>query len=162
MEEEHQRVAGTAVGEGDNDVLSQQNEALNRELKSREATVLKLELALTGKDGEIAALRQSLDGAKRQLDEIGQALPQAVDAYKTLVVQANPGVLAELVTGDSVEAVNESLKNARLLVDRVKQDMEAEASRTKVPAGAPPRALPDLSALSPREKIKYAIGGSPS
>lgn len=159
--EEVREKAGEVVAGGE-DVLRQQNEALNRELKSREATVLKLELALTGKDGEVAALRQSFDEAKRQLDEIGQALPRAVAAYKTLVVQANPGVLAELVDGDSIEAVNESLKNARLLVGRVRQDMEAEASQTRVPAGAPPRALPDLAGLSSREKIKYAIGGSPS
>jgi len=78
------------------------------------------------------------------------------------VVQANPGVLAELITGDTVEEVNESLKNAQVLVDRVRQEMEAEASKTRIPAGAPQRAPLDLSALSPREKIQYAIGGSSS
>ena len=80
------------------------------------------------------------------------------DLY-ALVVQANPGVPAELITGDTIEEVNVSLKNAQAIVDRVRQEMEAEASKTKIPAGAPQRTPPDLSALSPREKIKYAIGG---
>jgi hypothetical protein len=78
------------------------------------------------------------------------------------VIQANPGVLAEIITGDTVEEVNESLKHARSLVERVRQEMEAEASRTRIPAGAPQRVPLDLSALSPREKIQYAIGGSQS
>ena len=67
-----------------------------------------------------------------------------------------------ITTGDTIEEVNESLKNALALVERVRQEMEAEASRTKVPAGAPQRAPLDLSELSPREKIKYAMGGPSS
>ena len=51
------------------------------------------------------------------------------------------------------------VEKAKALVSRVKQGVEAEVSLAKVPAGAPERTLPDLSALSPREKIQYAIGG---
>jgi len=160
MEKEPEKAEEVEAG-GD-EVLKQETEALNRELKSRDTEIIRLKQALSAKDGEIAALKQSLDEAKWQLDEIGKALPQAVAAYKALVVQANPGILAELITGDTVEEVDESLKKAKALVDRVKQEMEAETSRTRVPTGAPPRAPLDLSALSPREKIKYAIGNSPS
>jgi hypothetical protein len=41
----------------------------------------------------------------------------------------------------------------------VKKSVEKEISNIKVPAGAPGRRASDLSALSPREKIQYAIGG---
>ena len=142
--------------------LRQENEALTQGLKSRDAAIIRVEQALAGKDSEIDTLKQALAEAERKLSELGKALPQAVAAYKELVVQANPGVLAELITGDTVEEVNESLKNAQALVDRVRQEMEAEASKTRVPAGAPQRVPLDLSALSPREKIQYAIGGSSS
>ena len=142
--------------------LKQENEALTRELRSRDAMITRLEQTLAGKDSEIAALKQALNEAERKLADLGETLAQAVAAYKELVVQANPGVLAELITGDTVEQVNESLKNARALVDRVRQEMEAEASKTRIPAGAPQRAPLDLSALSPREKIQYAIGGHSS
>jgi uncharacterized protein (DUF3084 family) len=142
--------------------LKRENEALTRELKSRDTTIIRLEQELAGKDSEIAALKQALDEAERKLAEFSQALAQAVASYKALVVQANPGVLAELITGETVEEVNESLKNAQTLMERVRQEMEAEASKTRVPPGAPRRAPLDLSALSPREKIQYAIGGASS
>jgi len=144
------------------DNLKQENESLAHELESRDATIIRLEQALATKDSEITALKQSLDEAKRTLDELGKALPQAVAAYKELIVQANPGILAELITGDSIEEVNESLKNARALMERVRQEMEAEVAKTRVPPGAPQRAQLDLSSLSAREKIQYAIGGSSS
>ena len=138
--------------------LRRENEALTREIESRGAAVIRLEQSLATKDSEIATLKQALDEATRKLAELGQVLAQAVASYKALVVQANPGVLAELITGDTVEAVDASLKNARALVDRVRLEMEAEASRTRIPAGAPQRTPLDLSALTPREKIQYAIG----
>ena len=139
--------------------LKREKEALTRELRSRDAAIIRLEQALAGKDSEIVALKQALGEAERKLAELGQALAQAVAAYKEMIVQTNPGVLAELITGDTVEEVNESLKNAQALVERIRQEMEAEVSRTRIPAGAPQRAPLDLSALSPREKIQYAIGG---
>jgi septal ring factor EnvC (AmiA/AmiB activator) len=142
--------------------LKRENEALARELKSRDAAIIRLEQELAGRDSEIVALKQALGEAERRLTEIGKALPQAVAAYKALVIQGNPGVLAELITGDTVEEVNESLKNAQALVERVRQEMEAEAAKTRIPAGSPQRAPLDLSALSPREKIQYAIGGHSS
>ena len=147
---------------GEEPDLKQENEALAREVKARDAAIIKLEQALAGKDSEIADLNQALNEAERKLVETGEALAQAVSSYKAMVVQANPGVLAELITGETVEEVNESLKNAQALVERVRQEMEAEASKTRIPAGSPQRAPLDLSALSPREKIQYAIGGSSS
>jgi len=140
--------------------LRQQNEALAREAEARAEHIARLEQTLAGKDAEIAALKLSLDEASRTLDEQGKSLAQAVAAYKELIIQANPGLLAELITGDTIEAVDASLKQARALIEKVRQEMEAEAARTRVPAGSPQRAPLDLSGLSAREKIQYAIGGS--
>jgi chromosome segregation ATPase len=140
----------------------QEAEALKRELESREATIMRLEQALAAKDGEIADLNQSLDEAKKESVETERSLAQAVAAYKELVVAANPGVMDELITGETIEEVNESLKNARSLIERVRREMEEEAARTRVPAGSTQRMPVDLSSLSAREKIRYAIGGSPS
>ncbi|MDD5082728.1 MAG: hypothetical protein PHU08_05075, partial [Dehalococcoidales bacterium] len=80
-------------------------------------------------------------------------------SYKSIVARANPGVLPELITGDTIGQVDESLEKARGFVARIRQGIEAEAAGTKVPAGAPPRQGFRLSGLSPREKIQYAIGG---
>jgi len=83
-----------------------------------------------------------------------------VSAYLSLVIEANPEVPPELITGDSIEAINDSLATAKNLVAKVRQGLETEATRLRVPAGAPARTLPDFSALSAREKIQYAIGGN--
>ena len=162
MEEEQENANELETTGDELDGLRQENEALTRELKARDAAIIRLEQTLADKESEIIALKQSLAEAERKITDLGEALAQAVASYKALVVQANPGVLAELITGNTVEEVNESLKNAQALVDRVRQEMEAEVSRTRIPAGAPQRAPLDLSALSPREKIQYAIGGSSS
>jgi predicted RNase H-like nuclease (RuvC/YqgF family) len=140
--------------------LRRANEALTREAEARTANVTRLEQTLAGKDAEITALKQILDEARQTLDGLGKALAKSVAAYKELIIQANPGLLAELITGDTIEAVDASLKQARALIERVRQEMEAEAARTRVPAGSPQRAPLDLSGLSAREKIQYAIGGS--
>jgi hypothetical protein len=65
-----------------------------------------------------------------------------------------------MVSGETVAALDQSLAQAKSLVSRVKQGLEAEIKLARVPAGAPPRLPPDLSSLSSREKIQYSIGGS--
>ena len=139
--------------------LKPEKEALTRELESKNATIAELEQALASKDGEIAILKQAVADSDQKLVEINNTLAQAVASYKALVVETNPEVPDELITGETIDAINESLGNARALIDRVKQGIEAEVSRTRVPVGAPQRAPLDLSVLSPREKIQYAIGG---
>ena len=139
--------------------LKQENESLTRELESKGAVIAELEQALAGKDSEMALLKQAIADSEQKLAEINDTLAQAVASYKSLAIETNPEIPAELIAGDTVEAINESLENARALIDRVKQGIEAEALRAKVPAGAPQRTPLDLSVLSPREKIQYAIGG---
>lgn len=140
-------------------VTGQENEALSRELEAGKATIGRLEQALAARDGEIDELKRSLDDLKNQASVLDGDLARAVAAYRDLTLRTSPGVLSEFVTGDTIEAVNESLKNARALVDRVRREIEEEASQTRVPAGAPQRSSPDVSALSPREKIQRALGG---
>jgi len=139
--------------------LKQEKEELIRELESKNATIAELEQAVASKDSEITILKQAIAESEQKLTEINDTLTQAIASYKSLVMETHPEIPADLITGDTIEAINESLENARALIDKVKQGIEAEASRTKVPAGAPQRVPLDLSVLSPREKIQYAIGG---
>jgi chromosome segregation ATPase len=159
MEEEKEQAEENEAAAGEMDSLKLANETLKRELASRRDAVSGLEKTLAEKDGEIAVLKQVAEDFKQKFDVASRALPQAVAAYKELAVQASPGLVAEMIQGDTIEAVNESLNAARALVERVKQKVEEENVSVRVPAGAPQRTLPDLSALSPREKIKYAMEG---
>jgi len=130
-----------------------------RELDTKGAAIGELEQVVADRDSEVAALKQAVAESDEVLTNVRDSLAQAVSSYRPLVVQANPDVLDELVSGDSIEAINQSVEHAQGFISRVKQGLEAEAAKTRVPVGAPQRTLPDLSALSPREKIRYAIGG---
>ena len=90
---------------------------------------------------------------------MSNSLTEAVASYRGLVIESHPEVLEELVAGDGIESINESLEKAQDLVSRVKQGLETEITLAKIPAGAPERTSPDLSSLSSREKIQYALGG---
>ena len=111
------------------------------------------------KEREIAALKKSEGELKEKLSAVSKSLTAAIVRYKDRVVQSNPEITEELISGDTIEAVDISLEKAISLIGRVKKSVEKEISHIKVPAGAPGRRIPDLSTLSPREKIQYAIGG---
>lgn len=140
--------------------LKQAKETLLREIETRNGSIASLEQAVASKDSEILSLKQAAAETEKKMAEIKENLAKAVASYRTLVIESNPGILAELIAGETVDEVDQSLKNARRIIERVKQELETEARKTRVPAGAPPRTPFDLSVLSPREKIQYAIGGN--
>ena len=159
MEETMGKVGGEENSISDLDTLKLENERLRSELKTANEKIAGLEKAVADKDGEIGALKQSLDESGKKLEETGKSLAVAVAAYKELAVNANPGPVAVMIKGDTIEEIKESVASARALVERVKQEIGAENARVRVPAGAPQRTAPDLSTLSPREKIKYGMEG---
>jgi chromosome segregation ATPase len=128
------------------------------ELARAKARLVEIEQTVASKDSEIASLKRIRGELEEKLATLNSSLSKAVASYKVMVVQANPEVIGELISGDTIESINESLDRAKALVTKVRQGIESEISLAKVPAGAPERTLPDLSGLSPREKIQYAIG----
>lgn len=152
-----------------------QNETLSQELEVKVTYSTELEQTVVERDTEITTLKQIVSDneadkealgvsirneTQRSIDDLTDSYTQAVNAYKAVVVSANPTVPAELITGDTIDAVDQSLESAKSLVSTVRATIEAEIAAGKVPAGAPPRTPPDLSSLSPREKIQYAVGGN--
>jgi uncharacterized coiled-coil protein SlyX len=133
-------------------------EELEALLAEKNSRIAKLEQAMADKDKQIAALKQAAAEMEPKLAELEDSLAQAVSSYRALVVQANPSVPEELITGDSIEAIDNSVAAAQTLVEKVRRELEAEIAGAKIPAGAPLRTPLDLSALSPQEKIQYAIG----
>ena len=155
-----EKISEIADGEDEAENLKHENEALNRELKDRDAAILKLEQERAARDSEIVALKQAMEDAEGRIKETGENLTKAVASYKEQVIQGNPGVPADMIVGETVEEIDESLEKALALIEKVRQEMEAEASKMRIPGGAPQRTPMDLSGLSAREKIQYAIGGS--
>jgi hypothetical protein len=160
MEENKEQPNNAGDDKNDREIqLQQENEELTRQVKLREESVSRLETALANKDEEITELSKLHNEAVRKADELGKTLVETVAAYRGMVVAANPGIVDELIKGESVTEVNDSLKRALSLVEKVRQGMEVEMGKTIVPAGAPVRAQPELSGMSARDKIRYGIGG---
>ncbi|MHB8105682.1 MAG: hypothetical protein ACYDG5_09145 [Dehalococcoidales bacterium] len=159
MAEELGKVDGEETNTSELDALKLENESIKSELKTKESVIAGLAAGAAEKDTEIAALKQSLADTEKSLEVTKNTLEGAVAAYKEFVIQANPGLVAEMIKGDNIEAIDESVKSAQALVEKVKQQVAAESARVRVPAGAPQRTPLDLSALSSREKIRYAMEG---
>ena len=149
------------IAELEGSIVEKESELKKRDTRLSEADAMVAEVKgmIADKDSELADLKQTLAQSDEALAQVKNSLAQAVASYRALVVEANPDIPEELVTGDSMAAIDQSLASARVLVSRVKKGLEAEIAKTRVPAGAPQRTPTDLSALSPREKIQYAIGG---
>ncbi len=99
------------------------------------------------------------DPREAEMAALKQTLSRTLVAYRESLIRLNPELPAEMVCGDTLEAVNESASRARTLVSKVKQSLEAEKAAGRVPAGAPARSAADCSSLSSREKIQLGIGG---
>ncbi|UCG83639.1 MAG: hypothetical protein JSW38_02155 [Dehalococcoidia bacterium] len=84
---------------------------LDEDLKER---VRRLEESLASKDNELASLKG--------------ALANAVDKYRTAVLATDPGVPAELLKGETVEDIDDSLEQARRIVLQVRQQLDNDAA----------------------------------
>ena len=138
---------------------SELSEASGARIAELEGLVTEKDKELNKANAQITELEQAVAESTDKLSKVNESLSQAISSYKAQVVQSNLDIPEELIAGDSVEAINNSLTSARELVGKVRSGIEAEISSARVPAGAPQRAPIDLSTLSPREKIQYAIGG---
>lgn len=148
---------GGRIAELEN-LLASKDEGLAR----ANSRLAELEDVLASREQEIDRLKQAQANLETELADSAASLKEAVAGYRAMVIEANPEVITELISGDSVEAINESLEQAKALVSKVRQVVEAEISSARVPAGAPGRTSPDFSALSPREKIQHAMVRSSS
>ena len=136
-----------------------ETESLQREIEVGKAVIAEMKNTLAARESEIGALNTALEEARAAAETTGKSLAGAVGAYRELIVQGNPGVLAEMIGGESIEKVDGSLQNARAIMARARREVEAEVAKVRVPAGAPQRAPQDLAALTAREKIQIGIRG---
>ncbi|ACZ61455.1 hypothetical protein DhcVS_294 [Dehalococcoides mccartyi VS] len=138
--------------------LASETEAVTPEDSAESMDSLRERLALSQSRAE-ELLKSSCEASER-VTQLETELRLAVESYRRLMVEQNPEVIPELISGQTVEEINSSLDLSRKLVARVKQSLEKEAVLARVPLGQASRQKPDFSSLSAREKIKYAVGGT--
>jgi len=105
----------------------------------------------------IAGLEAAVLSGQEEAALLKDALATAVAKYRKAILSRLPEIPEELVRGETVDEIDASLELATQIVSRVRQQLDAEESSKAVPAGAPPRTTPDLSALAPSEKIAYGL-----
>ena len=144
--------------EPESEPKSDESEIQPEEAARLKARISQLEIELSGKETELTALKQSRQEIELRLASLNDSLSKAVASYRSAVAQANPDVITELITGDSIESIDDSLSKAKELVSKVRRGVESEISHTRVPAGAPERTAPSVAGMSSREKIQFGIG----
>jgi chromosome segregation ATPase len=138
---------------------------LEAQLASRDAEFGKIKEDLNkqvetvlSQEKELTDLRTAASAAEERIAELSGSLTEAVSRYKERLYSAHPELLENMLTGETIKEVDGSLESALALVDRVKTHVAEKAKEVTVPAGSPERTGPDLSAMSAKEKIAYAIG----
>jgi uncharacterized coiled-coil protein SlyX len=146
-------LAEPEAGSGSEDRLAE----LENRLVQAKARLAELEQTVASRDNEVAGLKQSKAEVEARIQDLSRSLTEAVASYRVMVVRTDPEIEG-LVSGDTIEAINQSVSQAKALVNKVRQGLEAEISLTRIPAGAPERTPPELF-LSPRGKIQAALAG---
>ncbi len=130
----------------------------------REARAAHLESQLGELDEELAKARSEAEaraleqGAVTETNEaLQKQLQDAAQRYRALALQHSPELPAELVAGETVKEIDQSLQQARETVSKVRGHLESQAQAGRVPVGAPTRSGPDFSALNAEEKIRRGL-----
>lgn len=140
---------------------------ISGQLAARDAEFGKLKEALAEKSAladsqeqELSTLRTAGAAAEERIAELSGNLTEAISKYKDRLYSANPELLENMITGETIQEIDESLGSALLLVDKVKAHVAEQSKAVNVPAGSPERTgTPDfIGAMSAKEKIAYAIG----
>jgi hypothetical protein len=149
----------------DNDEREDDAAALRDELAEARAEVGRLEAFAADAEAraqraadEIAALREASDeaaGLREQLDGAAARERDVVARYRELVLRTEPDIPADMVAGETVEQVEAALAAAREVVGRVRSHLSERGPR--VPAGAPVRSAPDISGMTPEQKIRHGL-----
>ncbi len=165
------------MAEAENEELVKQDEeveelvAIKAQLEEERKARAEIEEAMMGKDTRIAELESQLSEAKQSSevfaaelasvkeakDQLAEALTVAKGKYLEMSKALNPSIPEGIISGESIEEIDQSIERGKVIVEAVRTNVESEAAATKVPAGAPIRGGILFEGMSPREKIAYGI-----
>lgn len=102
----------------------------------------------------VQAAQEAIQEGQKAIQERDKALAVVLTAYRAAILQAHPDIPEEMVTGSTLDELQGSLDKAKVLVQKIREKMPLVV---QAPAGAPVRSVPDVSAMSPREKIVHGL-----
>jgi len=117
-------------------------------------------LAASEIDGGASALEAALAEAQREVARQRNLKRQAVARYRDAILAAEPELPPDLVRGESLEEIEESVSVARETVARIRERMTTERPRP-FPVGAPERSTQSTTLstalMSPQAKIAAGL-----
>jgi peptidoglycan hydrolase CwlO-like protein len=116
-----------------------------------------LSASLGEAQAQVAARDEELAGLRQEAEALQVSLKAAASKYRDVLLAGRPDVPPDLVSGETVEEVDQQLEAALRMVAQLRSHLESQAQALRVPTGVPARRDPDLSALSPGEKIAYGL-----
>jgi DNA repair exonuclease SbcCD ATPase subunit len=116
-----------------------------------------LSASLGEAQAQVAARDEELAGLRQEAEALQASLKAAASKYRDVLLAGRPDVPPDLVSGETVEEVDQQLDAALRMVAQLRSHLESQAQALRVPTGAPARRAADLSALSPGEKIAYGL-----
>jgi len=123
---------------------------LREEQSQLSASLHEAQSQLAARDEEMVTLRQEVEALRA-------SLKAAASKYRHALLASQPEVPPDLVNGETVEEVDQQLEAALRMIAQLRGHLESQAQALRVPSGAPARRAPDLSALSPGEKIVHGL-----
>ena len=132
--------------------------AASEEAASQEATSAEaLDQRVAELEAEATQLRAALEERDIAMSRLQGQATSAVAKYRDALLSASSEVPQELVAGQTIEEIDTSMAQARQMVERIRNQIEAQTASERVPSGVPLRSAPALSSLSPAAKIAYGL-----
>jgi hypothetical protein len=136
-------------------------QSLLAEAEARDATrvteVTELHRQIAARDESLGAQTVELEDLRAAIADSETQRREAVERVRRAVLDREPELPEELVTGESVADLDAAVANARQTVAQVRQHLEQRAQAQRVPAGAPARGGADTSSLTAGEKIRAGL-----
>ena len=132
-------------------------EELRAELAGAREEAARLAERLADREAWASELAQTAVALRGDLQAAHTERTAAVAHYREALLAAAPELPPELVTGDTVAAIEAAAQAARQVVARVREQVATAAVGRPVPSGGVTRQPPDTSALSPSEKIRLGL-----
>lgn len=129
------------------------------QIDSLQAAAADAEARAATQSERLTALRGELETARADNERLSSNLREAALRYREARLAAAPGVPADLVTAEEIEAIDEQVAAAERLAAEMRERIEKEQRQEAppVPAGSPVRRAPDYSGLPAAEKIKVGL-----
>ena len=109
---------------------------------------------------EIERLNALVEEKDTELSGMRHQIDFAVGRYRIALMVSAPELPEELINGKTIVELDNAMESAKKIVEKVASRIGARTPEDRVPSGAPARRQADLSGLSAREKILYAINKS--